>query len=122
MLRTPGTMFTQAASRFSTTLRAIRSASSAEAHVLITAILSVMVVFFAIPLDLLTKEDYKQSKGAHCRNEQNSSPYRIRRRPCAGRSLRLFHSSRTARHPRCARQVARDSPSGRGERQSAAAE
>jgi hypothetical protein len=47
-------------------VRATRCASSAEAQVVSTTILSVIIFsaheasFFAVPLDLLTKEDYKQ--------------------------------------------------------------
>jgi hypothetical protein len=51
---------TQAASRFSTSERAIRSASSADPQVLNTTILSVIEYFFSRPLDLSVKQDYKQ--------------------------------------------------------------
>jgi hypothetical protein len=61
-------MLTQAASRFSTNACAIRCASSVEAQALSTTILSVILgppfldpaSFFAVPLDLLAKEDYKR--------------------------------------------------------------
>jgi hypothetical protein len=59
-LRIPGITLTQAASLFSTNARATRCASSAEAQVLSTTILSVIVSFFDVPLDLLAKEDYKR--------------------------------------------------------------
>ena len=45
-LRTPGITLTQAASLFSTSARATRCASSAEAQVLSTTILSVIIAKF----------------------------------------------------------------------------
>jgi hypothetical protein len=52
---------TQAASLFSTSARASSLRLLGEAQVLSTTILSViMASFFAVPLDLSAKEDYKQ--------------------------------------------------------------
>ena len=53
-------MFTHAANLLSTNAHASRWASWGDPQVLNTTILSVIASFFAVPLDLFAKEDYKQ--------------------------------------------------------------